>query len=82
MMDKKVKIYTTSACPNCQQAKEYLTGRGIQFEAVDVSKDKDALQEMKQISGGARSVPVIAVGEQVILGFERAEIEKALKCLE
>jgi glutaredoxin 3 len=81
-MDKKVKIYTTSKCPNCQQAKAFLTARAIEFEAVDVSEDKDALQEMKQISGGARSVPVITVCGQVILGFDRAELEKALKCLE
>jgi len=81
-MDKKVKIYTTPACHYCQQAKAFLTEKGIEFEAVDVTQDKDALQEMKKISGGARSVPVIAVCDQVLVGFDREVLEKALKCFE
>jgi alkyl hydroperoxide reductase subunit F len=81
-MDKKVKIYTTSTCHYCQQAKDFLTEKGIPFEAVDVSQDKEALQEMKKISGGARSVPVISVCDEVMVGFDREAMEKALKCLE
>lgn len=77
-MEKTVKIYTTPSCHYCQQAKEFLTQKGIAFEAFDVSKDKEALKEMKTITGGARSVPVIAVGESVILGFDQEAIEKAI----
>lgn len=81
-MDKKVKIYTTPTCHYCQKAKEFLTEKGVTFEAFDVSKDKEALQEMKRISGGARSVPVISVCDEVLVGFDRKALEKALKCLE
>jgi glutaredoxin 3 len=81
-MDKKVKIYTTPTCGYCKQAKEYLTEKGIDFEALDVTTDKDALQEMKQITNGGRSVPVIAVGEEVLVGFDRGALEKALQSLE
>jgi glutaredoxin-like YruB-family protein len=80
-METKVKIYTTPNCNYCAQAKEYLTEQGIEFEAFDVTKDREAYQEMRSISGGARSVPVIAVGEEVILGFEREVLDKALKKL-
>jgi glutaredoxin 3 len=82
VMDKKVRIYTTPTCHYCQEAKNFLAGKGIEYSAYDVSTDKDALQEMKTISGGARSVPVIAVCDEVILGFDREALEKALKCLE
>jgi len=81
MTDKKVKIYTTPACRYCQQAKEFLTRKGIEFEAYDVSKDTEALKEMKQVSGGARSVPVITVCDEVLVGFDRSHLEKALECL-
>ena len=81
-MNKKVKIYTTPACNYCQQAKAFLTEKGIEIEAFDVSKDKEALQEMKKISGGARSVPVIVVCDEVLVGFDREAVEKALKCFE
>ncbi|NLI81337.1 MAG: NrdH-redoxin [Deltaproteobacteria bacterium] len=81
-MEKKVKIYTTPGCHYCQQAKEYLTGRGVAFEALDVSQDREALKEMRSITGGGRSVPVIAICDQVILGFDQEAIEKALNCLQ
>ena len=81
-MEKKVKIYTTPSCHYCQQAKEFLTEKGVVFETFDVSKDREALKEMKTITGGARSVPVIAVGEAVILGFDQEAIEKAIESLD
>lgn len=80
-MDKRVKIYTTPTCHYCQKAKEFLTDRGIEFDSFDVSKDKEALQEMKRISGGARSVPVISVCDEVLVGYDQHILEKALECL-
>ncbi len=81
-MNKKVKIYTTPTCTFCKQAKEFFADRGIEFETFDVSQDKDALMEMKKISGGARSVPVISVCDEVMVGFDRPALEKAVKCLQ
>jgi glutaredoxin 3 len=78
-MENKVKIYTTPTCHYCSQAKEYFTEKGIVFEVVDVLSDAKALKEMKSISGGARSVPVIAVNDVVIIGFDLDAVEKALK---
>ena len=42
-----------------------------------MGKDKEAAQEMSKISG-ARSVPVITIGEEVIIGFDAARIDAAL----
>jgi glutaredoxin 3 len=78
-MEKKVKIYTTPTCHYCNQAKEYFTEKGIEFEAFDVSANSEALKEMKDLTGGARSVPVIAVNDSVIIGFDRDAVEKALQ---
>ena len=81
-MNKKVTIYSTPTCPYCKRAKQLLSKKGIEFDDFDVSSDKAAFEKMKEISGGARSVPVIAVCDQVMVGFEEAELEKALECLE
>ncbi len=78
-MEKKVKIFAAPTCGYCAQAKEYFTEKGIAFEAVDVTKDAEAFAEMRKISGGARSVPVIAIGDEVIVGFDRGAVEKALQ---
>lgn len=80
-MGHKVRIYSTPSCHYCQQAKEFLTEKGIEFDTIDVSTDKEAFSEMRKISGGARSVPVIAVGDRVIVGFEQDKVEEALKSL-
>jgi len=80
-MGRKVRIYSTPSCNFCQQAKEFLTEKGIEFDTFDVSSDKEALSEMRKISGGARTVPVIVVGDAVIVGFERDRVEKALNDL-
>jgi len=81
IMDKKVKIYTTPGCNYCRQAKVFLEEKGIDFESVDVSADKEAMQEMRKLTEGGRSVPVIRVCDQVLVGFDRKDLEKALECL-
>lgn len=78
-MARRVKIYTTPTCNYCVQAKEFLAERGVEFEAIDVTKDAEALREMKNITGGGRSVPVIAIDDKVIIGFDRGAVEQALK---
>jgi alkyl hydroperoxide reductase subunit F len=78
-MKKTVKIYTVPTCHYCAQAKEYFTEKGIEFQAFDVTSDAEAMKEMRTITGGARSVPVIAIADQVIVGFDRDAVEKALK---
>lgn len=73
----KVKIYSTPTCPFCHRAKAYLTERGIEFEDHDVSSDQEALAQMIDLSG-QMGVPVIAVGDQVVVGFDRTKLEALL----
>lgn len=76
-MEKEIKIYSLSTWPHCKTAKEYLSQKGMAYEEFDVGKDKEAAKEMIKISG-ARSVPVIAIGEEVIIGFDAPRIDAAL----
>ena len=76
-MEKDVKVYTLPTWPHCKTAKEYLSQKGITYQEFDVEKNKAAAQEMIKISG-ARSVPVIVMGTEVIVGFDTARIDAAL----
>jgi len=58
-----------------------LSQKGVAFTAYDVTKDKEALEEMRKISGGALRVPVITVCNEVMVGFDRERLEMALRCL-
>ena len=61
-------------------AKEFLSQKGYQFTDYDVTKDRAALDEMVKISG-ARSVPVIAACNEVMVGFEKNRLEQMLSCI-
>lgn len=62
----------------CQKAKEYLSSNGIQFEAKDVASDPNQLQEMLEVTGGLRGVPVIVIGSEVTRGFNRPRVAALL----
>ncbi|MBI1823758.1 MAG: glutaredoxin family protein [Nitrospirae bacterium] len=78
---EEVKIYTTSTCLYCRQAKEYMQKKGIKYTEYDVTKNQDALKEMVKISG-ARSVPVITACEEVMIGFDPARLEQMISCIQ
>ena len=61
-------------------AKEFLSQKGYKFTEYDVTKDRAALDEMVKISG-ARSVPVIAACNEVMVGFDRTRLEQMLSCM-
>jgi glutaredoxin len=60
--------------------KEFLSQKGYKFTEYDVTKDRAALDEMVKISG-ARSVPVIAACNEVMVGFDRKRLEQMLSCI-
>ena len=76
-MENKVKVYTLPTWPHCTTAKEYLSQKGITYQEFDVGKDKEAAKEMMRVSR-ARSVPVIVIGTEVIVGFDAARIDAAV----
>lgn len=61
---KEVIVYSKPNCTYCEEAKEVLKSRGIQYRVIDVSRDMDALQKLKD--AGFRSVPQLYVdGEHI-----------------
>ncbi|HED04726.1 MAG TPA: NrdH-redoxin [Candidatus Fraserbacteria bacterium] len=77
MGQPEVKIYSTPTCSGCDAAKEFLRQRGIPFYEYNVAKDLEAAERMIKRTGQT-AVPVIEVGDAVIVGFDRRRLEKAL----
>lgn len=73
----KVKVYSTPVCPYCNKVKAFLEENDVDFEEVDVSKDKEAAKRMIKKSG-QRGVPVVEIGEKMIVGFNKGKIKEAL----
>ena len=74
----KVKVYSTQTCPYCVMAKEFLKENKIEFEDIDVGANQEAAKEMVEKSG-QMGVPVIMVGDEIIVGFDKEKLKKALK---
>ena len=72
----KVVVYTSNTCPDCTMAKDYLKDNGVEFEEKNVQTDAAARDEL--ISMGYTGVPVLVIGEEEIVGFDRARIDGAL----
>lgn len=76
-MSKEVTVYTSNTWPHCHTAKEYLSEKGIEFSEKNVSDDPSARKEL--MSKGIMAVPVIKIGEELIVGFDKGKIESLLE---
>ncbi len=72
-----VKVYSTPTCPYCVMAKKYLDSKGIPYEDIDVSRDREAAMEMIRKSG-QRGVPVLDINGSIVVGFNQAEIDRLI----
>ena len=71
---KQVTIYTTPICPYCARAKSLLGTKGVAYDEVDVMMDTKAMNEMREKSGGARTVPQIFIGETHVGGSDELAV--------
>jgi len=76
-MAKSVKVYSTSTCPLCIRVKQYLKDNNIEFQNLDVSIDQSAANEM-MAKTGQMGVPVLDIGGEIIVGFDKERIKSAL----
>ncbi|MCX5702056.1 MAG: glutaredoxin family protein [Candidatus Omnitrophica bacterium] len=76
-MDKSVKVYSTPTCPWCIRTKQFLKDNNIIFQDVDVSSNHSATEEMIQKTG-QMGVPVLDIGGEIIIGFDKEKIKQAL----
>ncbi len=75
-------VYKTEWCGVCKKLLAYLDRKGVEYVAKDIEKDPAAAGELqakareKGIKTG--SVPVIDVGGELMVGFDRARLERLL----
>ncbi len=72
----KVVVYTSSTCPYCTMAKEYLNDKNVEFEERNVQTDSKARAEL--MAKGYTGVPVIDIDGEEIVGFDKARIDTLL----
>lgn len=73
-----VTVYTTPTCGFCVKVKDYLKKAGVTFSEYNVADNREKAEEMVKKSG-QMGVPVIDINGKIIVGFNKPEIDKALK---
>lgn len=74
---KQVTIYSTPTCHFCHMAKEFFQEKGVAYQDIDVAVDQDKRAEMIDMTG-QMGVPVIRIGDDVIIGFNKPKIAELL----
>ena len=73
-----IKVFSTKTCPWCTKVKEYLQNKGVEFETVDVSANREAAMEMVKQTG-QMGVPVTQIGEKYIIGYNPEAIDAEIE---
>ncbi len=73
-----IKLYTTPSCGYCTQIKRYFKENRVPFTEYNVAGDLKRADEMMKKSG-QMGVPVVDIHGRVIVGFNKTEIDRALR---
>jgi glutaredoxin-like YruB-family protein len=76
--ETSVVIYSTPVCHFCQAAKEFFAENDVTYTEHDVAADADKRQEMIDMTG-QMGVPVIKIGNDVVIGFDEPKVKELLK---
>lgn len=76
---KPVSIYTTPTCTYCKMAKAFFAENNVPYSEHDVGPQGDAARRQEMIEkSGQMGVPVIMVGDDMVIGFNKAKLQELL----
>ena len=74
----EVTIYSTPSCHFCHMAKEFFKANNVTYTEHDVAGDAEQRKIMVEKSG-QMVVPVIQIGSDLIIGFNKPKIAELLR---
>lgn len=75
--DENVVVYSSPTCGFCHMAMDYFDQKGVKYTEKDITVDEDAYHFVVDKVGQAVT-PIITIGDQIIVGFDRPKIDQAL----
>ncbi|MBA4384671.1 MAG: NrdH-redoxin [Anaerolinea sp.] len=57
--DQKIKMYGTTWCGDTRRARQFFADNQIDYEWIDIDKDKAAAEYVMSVNKGCKSVPTI-----------------------
>ena len=56
-----IKIYGADWCPDCVNAKNFLKSKGVEFEYIIITDNKEATSFVEKINDGKRVIPTLVI---------------------
>lgn len=75
--EKTVEIFSTENCHFCHMAKDWFNDNGVQYVDHNVGANVEERKRAMEISG-QMGVPVILIGDDVVIGFNEAKLRELL----
>jgi glutaredoxin len=81
-MPQNITLYGLMSCAHCKELRELLMDRNIPFETIYIDlltgdERSDTLRDLRRINPEV-TFPTLVVGEKIIVGFKKDEIDRAL----
>lgn len=73
MKPKSIRLFVKSFCGWCSEAKDWLDERSIVYEEFNVTLDRAAFAEMRQLTGQSKA-PCIEVDGAILADFGADEL--------
>jgi len=75
-----VTVYSTTWCAFCKTEKQWLDKLGVKYISKNIEEDEAANKELlDKLGGNFQGVPVTDIAGEIILGFDRPKLQKALE---
>ena len=75
-MSERVRVFWQPGCTSCLRTKEFLSGNGVDYESINVHGNPAGMDELRKL--GARSVPIVARGDQFVFAQSLADVVRFL----
>jgi thioredoxin reductase (NADPH) len=56
-----IKVYGADWCSDCVSTKKFLDSKGVDYEYIDITDNKEAIALVEQINNGRRVIPTLIV---------------------
>ena len=63
MSQSQITMYSADWCADCRRSKRLLSELNVEYTLIDVENDLAAADKVREINGGAQSIPVIVFAD-------------------
>ena len=60
-----IKVYGADWCPDCVNAKNFLSSKSVDFEYIIITENEEAIAFLEKVNNGKRIIPTLVVDGEI-----------------